>query len=399
MTSFSLDHDGRSLPWRATLKCQAYDETKMRDEHENAPSSPRPSLTSQSSRKSMPSLPITPSSAGGGLGLQYPLHEKFRNLTRAQRQDILIRTGAPIPVTRSNSMEDNLEPPKLILQEAEMWELRRDNSIMDRTTGKSLRRTTFSSCELDGAIIPTSAKSPALPHCRQSVVYAVPPYTAPTSKANHVLLHVYDLITADTLMQLPFGCICEIGKCFKELNDGLHLMGTGAYHVGIEINGIEYAFGACSTPGRSGVFPCTPKNSPGYQYRKSIDFGERAVVRRSNLLILQSDHSLEFEDEFEYLDGRDIVRTMAKEYLGTDYDILRKNCCTFARDACLRLGVKEKEIPNWFRNLSESGAMTHDLALSLASAEPLKVFSMCESQSEEKEAYKIMRSNVIASFD
>ena len=31
---------------------------------------------------------------------------------------------------------------------------------------------------------------------------------------NDIKLHIYDLIAHDTLMQLPWGCVCEIGKCF-----------------------------------------------------------------------------------------------------------------------------------------------------------------------------------------
>jgi len=57
-------------------------------------------------------------------------------------------------------------------------------------------------------------------------------------KTNSVKLHIYDLIAHDTLMQLPWGCVCEIGKCFNEVNSALHELGTGAYHVGIEVSNI-----------------------------------------------------------------------------------------------------------------------------------------------------------------
>jgi len=53
---------------------------------------------------------------------------------------------------------------------------------------------------------------------------------------------------------------------------------------------------------------------------------------------------------------------MATEYLGTDYDLLRKNCCTFSHDACIRLGISEEEIPSWFHNLASAGAVTQDAA-------------------------------------
>jgi hypothetical protein len=56
--------------------------------------------------------------------------------------------------------------------------------------------------------------------------------------------------------------------------------------------------------------------------------------------------------------------------MGVDYHILRKNCCTFAYDACLRLGVPAEEIPSWFRNLAETGKMTTEMAT--ATLEPIQ---------------------------
>jgi len=103
-----------------------------------------------------------------------------------------------------------------------------------------------------------------------------------------------------------------------------------------------------------------PKNSPGYQYRSSIDFGSRIVNR----------------DE-SHIDGREIIREMAPDYMGLDYDLLRKNCCTFAHDACLRMGIEENEIPTWFTNLASAGALTQDAAT--FTMEPLtKVLSACD---------------------
>lgn len=65
--------------------------------------------------------------------------------------------------------------------------------------------------------------------------------TAPSSndvlmgRTNRIKLHVYDLIAQETVMQLPWGCNFPIGSCFNALNSGLHTLGTGAYHVGIEV--------------------------------------------------------------------------------------------------------------------------------------------------------------------
>ena len=57
----------------------------------------------------------------------------------------------------------------------------------------------------------------------------------PPSKMNWIKLHVYDLITDEAIMQLPWGCHFPIGQCFNAVNSGLHTLGTGAYHVGIEV--------------------------------------------------------------------------------------------------------------------------------------------------------------------
>lgn len=216
--------------------------------------------------------------------------------------------------------------------------------------------------------------------------------TVPATKTtNRITLHVYDLFSNDTLMQLPWGCVCEIGKCFTEVNTALLSIGTGVYHVGVEVNGIEYAYGATNVGGKTGVFSCIPKTSPGYQYRTSISFGDVPLMRRSWVTVpvsskennvngnIASPPSAKTGTAFrlieEFLDGREVIKDMTTEYMGIDYDLLRKNCCTFAFDACTRLGVAENEIPTWFRNLAETGAMTQDVA-NAAIVQPLhKVLS------------------------
>ena len=194
-------------------------------------------------------------------------------------------------------------------------------------------------------------------------------------RRNRIKLHVYDLIPSETVMQLPWGCMFPIGVCFDAVNSGLHSMGTGAYHVGIEVNGVEYSFGACDIPGHTGVFSCIPKRSPGYQFRTTIDFGERPLVMRKTQLKRGGSESQLSEER--QMDGRELIKQMATEYMGTDYDLLRKNCVTFASDAAMRLGIEEKEIPSWFRNLCESGALTQDVALQ--TVEPIQfMLSSCE---------------------
>lgn len=209
-------------------------------------------------------------------------------------------------------------------------------------------------------------------------------------KPNTIKLHVYDLIHQDTLMQMPWGCMCEIGKCFNDVNSALHQLGTGAYHVGVEVNGTEYAYGATNVPGKSGIFACHPMQSPGYQYRQTIDLGARALLQK-RWVEVEKGESTVYQEVEEFVEGKEIVRLMQSEYMGVDYDILRKNCCTFAHDTCVRLGVPDDEIPSWFRNLAESGAATHDLAIAtMDSFEPLsKALSSC---AEDERALRKLRT-------
>ena len=97
-----------------------------------------------------------------------------------------------------------------------------------------------------------------------------------------------------------------------------------------------------------------PRRSPGYQYRQTIDFGQRTMLRTafvnddgeelqhrprpaitSKTTAMTTDPPIRvgYREVIRHVDGREIVREMAQEYMGMDYDLLRKNCCTFAHDA------------------------------------------------------------------
>ena len=148
----------------------------------------------------------------------------------------------------------------------------------------------------------------------------------------------------------------------------------------------------------SGIFTCVPKESPGYEFRETLDFGKLSTTKRTWIRIPKSgkgatfqniskafsssidtqdekkspespvnsapskdmNHLYSFREIESFADGHSIVHSLAREYMGTDYDLLRKNCCTFARDLCIRLGVKEEDIPSWFHNAAQAGANAED---------------------------------------
>jgi hypothetical protein len=59
------------------------------------------------------------------------------------------------------------------------------------------------------------------------------------STTNRIKLHVYDLVATDTQLDL-FGCHFPLGEVFNAFNSTLHSIGTGAYHVGLEVSTNSY---------------------------------------------------------------------------------------------------------------------------------------------------------------
>ncbi|KAL7580203.1 hypothetical protein ACA910_012951 [Epithemia clementina (nom. ined.)] len=281
----------------------------------------------------------TPLKMGSGRSLS----DKVLNLSRSQRKQLLFENKK-----KGSNLESKIkESPsrKYISEDASKEHASCESIVKDTRPSAVATQTSLSKTSSKGTM-----------------------KSDPGKFTNKIRLHVYDLISKDALMLLPapFGCVVEIGRCFANMNSALHELGTGAYHVGVEINGVEYAFGATSQPGRTGVFTCFPKMSPGYQYRSTIDLGERALTRR---IVSVRTSSGQVTEEERSIEATTVLKEMAREYMGTDYDILRKNCCSFACDACHRLGVPDEEIPSWFRNLAESGAATQDVAL--ATVQPI----------------------------
>jgi hypothetical protein len=61
------------------------------------------------------------------------------------------------------------------------------------------------------------------------------------STTNKIKLHVYDLVANDTQLDL-FGCHFPLGEVFNAFNSTLHSIGTGAYHVGLEVSTNSYLY-------------------------------------------------------------------------------------------------------------------------------------------------------------
>lgn len=128
-------------------------------------------------------------------------------------------------------------------------------------------------------------------------------------------LHIYDLGTT------------------KNANDRTITFGIGIFHVGIEVYGVEWAYGFENDPNAppvSGIYAVEPRRCPIGTFRESFDLG---VVRN---------HS-----------AKDVWRmlgVMSESWLGFEYHPLKRNCVHFCAEMCHRLGVEE--LPDWVGRLA-----------------------------------------------
>lgn len=118
------------------------------------------------------------------------------------------------------------------------------------------------------------------------------------------------------------------------LNGALSAVGTGAYHAGVEVYGIEFSFGRCEDPNVTGICCVPPKGCTAHPFRESLPMGDTSMTKK----------------EVEQL-----MRRLCMEWMSMDYDILRNNCCHFSAELCKQLGVGP--VPSWVTSLAGVGAV------------------------------------------
>ncbi|XP_070041625.1 deSI-like protein At4g17486 isoform X2 [Nicotiana tomentosiformis] len=112
------------------------------------------------------------------------------------------------------------------------------------------------------------------------------------------------------------------------VNGYFYWAGIGVFHTGVEVHGVEYAFGAHDYP-TSGVFELEPRQCPGFKFRKSVFMGTT------------------------YLDPiqlREFIERQSVNYNGDSYHLIAKNCNHFSDDICYRL--TGKRMPKWVNRLA-----------------------------------------------
>ncbi|XP_065867537.1 deSI-like protein At4g17486 [Euphorbia lathyris] len=115
------------------------------------------------------------------------------------------------------------------------------------------------------------------------------------------------------------------------INGYAYWLGLGVYHSGVQVHGIEYAFGAHEYP-TTGIFEGEPKQCEGFTFRKTILIGKT---------------------DFTSAEVRKVMEDLAQNYRGNAYNLITKNCNHFCNDACIRL--TGNPIPRWVNRLARIG--------------------------------------------
>ncbi|XP_078430387.1 PPPDE putative thiol peptidase family protein [Wolffia australiana] len=128
------------------------------------------------------------------------------------------------------------------------------------------------------------------------------------------------------------------------MNGYVYWAGLGIFHSGVEVDGVEYAFGAHDYS-TTGVFEVEPRQCPGFKFRRSILIGTTRL---------------------DPIQVREFMELLSANYPGDAYHLIVKNCNHFSADVCHKL--TGRRIPTWVNRLARIGSLCNCLL-----PEPLRV--------------------------
>ncbi|KAF7813118.1 deSI-like protein [Senna tora] len=175
-----------------------------------------------------------------------------------------------------------------------------------------------------------------------------------------VILHIYDVTNSGS--DKTNNTIVQINKIFK---DGIGI--GGIFHSAVQVYGEEeWSFGFCEQG--TGVFSCPSRKNPMYTYRESI------VLGITNFSIFKVNQ---------------ILRELSREWPGSSYDLLSKNCNHFCDEFCESLGVPKlpASTTGWVNRFANAG----DTAMEVAENTALRLRqAKTEIVSASKVAYRFL---------
>lgn len=124
----------------------------------------------------------------------------------------------------------------------------------------------------------------------------------------------------------------------SDQNSWTYWCGVGIFHSGLEVYGVEYAYGGHEYD-VSGVFATNPKDAPG------------PVLFRESVLVGHTQMSPQRVQQ--------AVQEMGEQYKGNAYHLLQRNCNHFSHDLCVKL--TGQPAPLWINRLAGMAVMLHCL--------------------------------------
>ncbi|GMI64970.1 hypothetical protein like AT1G47740 [Hibiscus trionum] len=148
------------------------------------------------------------------------------------------------------------------------------------------------------------------------------------------------------------------------MNGYIYWAGLGIFHSGVEVHGVEYAFGAHDYP-TSGVFEVEPRQCPGFKFKKSVFIGTTSL---------------------DPVQAREFMEHYSERYNGDTYHLIAKNCNHFCADICKKL--TGKRIPKWVNRLARIGSMCNCILPEGLKTSVVKHDPNYESQYSEKKSLR-----------
>jgi len=138
------------------------------------------------------------------------------------------------------------------------------------------------------------------------------------------------LYVQDISAERVFLRVYNLGQTFITRWHNAAFKSYGAFHTGVEVYGKEWCFGA-SQDDESSVGWVEPGLCDQHHFRESLYMGSTKCT----------------PDQVEK-----IIEDMGKEWTGTSYDMLTRNCHNFSAALCARLGVSQP--PPWVNELAST---------------------------------------------
>ncbi|EXC07295.1 hypothetical protein L484_021202 [Morus notabilis] len=158
------------------------------------------------------------------------------------------------------------------------------------------------------------------------------------------------------------------------MNGYVYWAGLGIFHSGVEVHGVEYAFGAHDYP-TSGVFEVEPRQCPGFKFRKSIFIGTTCL---------------------DPIQVREFMERQSTRYNGDTYHLIVKNCNHFCKDLCYKL--TGKSIPKWVNRLAKIGSLCNCILPEALKISAVQHDPNCQPYDSEKRSLRITLEGLLASM-